>query len=178
MRARAARRAPWAPWPRARARLAAGLAALGLVVAAVPATAQTYRDAARLYDGGEVARAAAMFRELARDGNVPAQVSLAGMYANGDLGGARNDAKAVRWYRKAAEAGSATAQLNLGEMLAAGRGAPRDPVMAWVWLKRAAAQGRDWAARRAESLAAGMTADQRARARARLTASDAHGSGS
>ena len=151
-------------------RLVAGAAAMVLVAGASPVAGQSYREAARLYDGGELARAADIFRDLARDGHVAAQVSLAGLYANGDLGAAANFAKAVHWYRQAANAGDATAQMNLGAMLADGQGVARDRVMAWVWLERAAAQGRDWAGRRADALADRMTPAQRERARERLAA--------
>jgi len=168
MHRRGARRAVAGAWPRPAVRLAAGVTLAVLAVAAGPGAAQTYRDAARLYDGGEVARAAEIFRELARNGNVSAQVSLAGMYANGDLSDSRDFTKAARWYRKAAEAGNATAQMNLGDLLADGRGVDRDRVMGWVWLKRAAAQGRAWADKRAQTLESEMTRAERERARTLL----------
>jgi TPR repeat protein len=49
----------------------------------------------------------------------------------------RDDAEAVRWYRKAADQGDADAQRNLGLMYATGRGVARDDVEAWRWLRKA-----------------------------------------
>jgi Sel1 repeat len=47
------------------------------------------------------------------------------MYDNGQ-GVPRNDAQAIKWYRKAAEQGDAVAQFNLGVMYAKGEGVPHN----------------------------------------------------
>lgn len=149
--------------------------AFGLVLLGpgVPVSAEdgvTYPRAAQLYDGGQIAAAVAAFRQLAEDGNVAAQVTLAGLYENGEVGQAPDHAAAARWYQTAAQAGNALAQMNLGDLYARGRGVERDLVQAWVWLSRAAGQGRDWAARRREEIAARMRDAQLAQARKLLAA--------
>ena len=55
--------------------------------------------------------------KLAEQGNAGAQNDLGVMYAEG-RGVPQDDAKAIKWFRKAAEQGHADAQLNLGEMYA------------------------------------------------------------
>jgi len=156
----------------------ARIATIGLVLALLPplveaAAAQevSYPEAARLYDGGRIAAAAEAFQSLAEAGNVAAQVTLAGLYENGEVTGTPDLEAAARWYRAAAEQGDATAQMNLGDLYARGRGVPRDRVRAWVWLGRAARQDRDWAARRREQVAERMTSEQLARARRMLQGS-------
>jgi TPR repeat protein len=52
----------------------------------------------------------------------------------------RDDAKAVRWYRKAAQAGLPEAEYNLGVMYARGSGVPPDRAQAIRWFRRAAEQ--------------------------------------
>jgi len=49
----------------------------------------------------------------------------------------KDDAEAVRWYRKAAEQGHAIAQHNLGVMYEEGQGVPQDFVSAYKWLNLA-----------------------------------------
>ncbi len=151
------------------------VATIGLVLALLPpmveeAAAQEvgYPEAARLYDGGRIAAAAEAFRSLAEAGNVAAQVTLAGLYENGEVTGTPDLESAARWYREAAEQGDPTAQMNLGDLYARGRGVPRDLVRAWVWLGRAARQDRAWAARRRDQVAEQMTSEQLARARRNL----------
>ena len=62
------------------------------------------------------------------------------MYANG-RGVPRDDAEAVRWYRKAAYRDYLPAQYSLGVMYANGRGVPRDEAQAMRWYRTAAEQG-------------------------------------
>ena len=62
------------------------------------------------------------------------------MYSSGQ-GVARDDAEAVRWFRKAAEQGDATAQNDLGKAYATGEGAARDQGQAARWFRKAADQG-------------------------------------
>jgi hypothetical protein len=62
------------------------------------------------------------------------------MYANGQ-GVTKDDAEAVKWYRKAAEQGHAEAQANLGIMYQHGRGIPKDDAEAVKWYRKAAEQG-------------------------------------
>jgi TPR repeat protein len=97
-----------------------------------------------------------------------AQVALAGLYENGEVTGTPDYRMAARWYRRAAEQGDAVAQMNLGNLYARGLGVGRDDVAAWVWLARAARQGRDWAAERRNEIAEGMSAAALAAARRRF----------
>ncbi len=53
----------------------------------------------------------------------------------------KDEAEAVRWFRKAASQGNPGGQFNLGIMLANGLGEPRDPAEALIWYRKAAEQG-------------------------------------
>ncbi len=53
----------------------------------------------------------------------------------------KDEAEAVRWYRKAAEQGYAQAQFNLGVVYANGRGVAKDEAEAVRWYRKAAEQG-------------------------------------
>ena len=79
-------------------------------------------------------------RREAEQGNVVAQFSLGNMYANG-AGVPRNDAEAMRWYRKAAEQRHAAAQNNIGLMYVNGTGVSRNNIKAMEWFHKAAEQG-------------------------------------
>jgi len=68
-----------------------------------------------------------------------AQFNLAVKYATGD-GVPKNDAEAVKWYRKAAEQGEVTAQSNLGAMYHNGDGVPKNDAEAAKWYRKAALQ--------------------------------------
>jgi S1-C subfamily serine protease len=61
------------------------------------------------------------------------------MYETGE-GIAKDDALAVKWYRKAAEQGNAQAQCNLGTMYADGKGVVEDDALAVKWYRKAAEQ--------------------------------------
>ena len=73
----------------------------------------------------------------AEKGDAKAQTLLGDMYGDG-LGVAKDEAEAVKWYRKAADQGYATAQFNLGVMYAFGRGVKQDSVEAVKWWRKAA----------------------------------------
>jgi TPR repeat protein len=63
------------------------------------------------------------------------------LYANGQ-GVVKDDAEAVRWFRKAADQGDAGAQNNLGVMYEQGRGGlVKDEAEAIRWYGKAADQG-------------------------------------
>ena len=53
----------------------------------------------------------------------------------------KDDAEAVKWYRKAADQGDAIAQFNLGWMYDEGRGVSKDDAEAVRWYRKAADQG-------------------------------------
>ncbi len=73
----------------------------------------------------------------AESGNAEAQATLGSMYDNGQ-GVVKDDAEAVRWYRKAAEQGHAGAQNNLGLMYLDGLGLTKDEGEAYFWMSLAA----------------------------------------
>ncbi len=62
------------------------------------------------------------------------------MYAQGQ-GTLKDDAEAVKWYRKAAQQGLLQAQHNLGLMYYRGKGVPQDYTEAAKWYHKAAEQG-------------------------------------
>ncbi len=53
-------------------------------------------------------------RARAEKGNARSQCELGDVFSLGRLGVARDEAEAVKWYRKAAEQGDAEGQLGLG----------------------------------------------------------------
>ena len=128
-----------------------------------------FSDGLAAYDAGDYAAALAAWRPLAEEGDVRAQVSVAGLYATG-LGVRQNLRAAADWYRRAAHRGDAVAQLNLDDDYATGRGVTRDPVAAYLWLDLAARQGRRWAAGRRDEIARTMSAAQVAEAKRRVAA--------
>ena len=80
-------------------------------------------------------------RAAAEQGDADAQNNLGLMYVTG-CGVNRDEAEAVRWYRKAAEQGNAHGQFGLGTMYEVGFGGlPEDAAEAIRWYRRAAEQG-------------------------------------
>ncbi len=78
-------------------------------------------------------------------GDPEAQNALGVKYARGEDGLARDDIKAVEWYRSAAGQGLAKAQTNLGDMYFYGRGGlPKNYLDALSWYLKAAQQ--EWPA--------------------------------
>jgi TPR repeat protein len=70
------------------------------------------------------------------------QAALAVDYHHGRNGHAKDEAKAVKWYRKSAEQGNAIAQANLGVMYENGKGGlAKDDVEAVKWYRKSAKQG-------------------------------------
>lgn len=69
-------------------------------------------------------QATELYLAAARQGYVPAQLTLARQYETG-IGRFRDEEQALRWYRAAAEQGDANAAQAAARMLAEGRGVPR-----------------------------------------------------
>ena len=69
-----------------------------------------------------------------------AQNSFGFLYDNG-RGVPKDDAEAIKWYRKAAEQGNAAGQCNLGAMYENGRGVVKDDAEAVKWYRLSADQG-------------------------------------
>lgn len=83
-----------------------------------------------------LALAQGWFERAARQGHVDAETSLGLMlFQNGNRQGG------MRWLKAAAEAGEARALLVYGTALYNGDGVPADPVTAYAFISRAAAQG-------------------------------------
>jgi TPR repeat protein len=85
------------------------------------------------------------------------------MYTNGE-GVARDNAEAVKWYRKAAEQGYVDAQYNLGLMYEDGDGVAEDDIFAYMWWNLAAAQGHEKAKENKGNLTERMAREQIAEA--------------
>ena len=98
------------------------------VLLSVNAIAGALEDCAAVYDRRDYAVAVQLCRPLAEKGDARAQLSLGGMYYNGQ--GVQQDyAEAAKWTRKAAEQGYAPAQADLGVLYWNGRGVPQDVVL-------------------------------------------------
>ena len=114
-------------------------------------------------------------RRVAEQGFVDAQYNLAHMYYEG-LGVAQDYKEAVRWYRKAAAQGDAKAQHNLGVIYGkGGKGVLEDNVLAHMWYNISSANGVERGAKKRDTVAKQMTAEQIAEAQAmarRCMASD------
>jgi uncharacterized protein len=84
----------------------------------------------------DLAQAQGWFERAARKGHVDAQTTLGLLlFQNG------NRVAAMRWLNGAADAGEPRALLMVGTALYNGDGVPRDPVKAYAYVSRAAAQG-------------------------------------
>src|SRR5438876_692798 len=79
-------------------------------------------------------------RAKAENGDAQSQFDLGQAFFFGDLGVAKDDAEAVKWYRKAVEQNFAQAQLNWGFSYHFGQGVAKDAVEAVKWFRKAAEQ--------------------------------------
>lgn len=102
---------------------------------------------------------------LAEQGDTKAQYNLGVMYRKGH-GIPKNDAEAVKWYRKAAEQSYVDAQYNLGLMYYNGVGVPYDYVKAYMWWSFAKALGDKDVAKNLDIVQKQMTPAQIAEAQA------------
>lgn len=113
-----------------------------IVCAAGAAVAGPFEDAEAAFVKGDYVTALRLWRPLAEQGNVSAQLKLGSMYsAPGFPGVPEDNAAAASWYRKAAEQGSAKAQHFLGYMYKKGKGVTQDYAAAASWDRKAAEQG-------------------------------------
>ena len=97
--------------------------------------------AMHLFEQHDYERAARLLLPLARSGDVRAQTNLGYLHARGWRGHPRDEAEAIRWYRRAADRGYGPAQYNLAHMLADGRGCVPNLPQAAGWYRRAADGG-------------------------------------
>jgi TPR repeat protein len=118
-------------------RLSTGVLVAVLLFAS-SAMAGALEDCRAAYERKEYAAATQLCRPLAEQGDVRAQLSLGGMYYNGQ--GVQQDyAEAAKWTRKAAEQGYTPAQADLGILYWNGQGVQPDVVLAYMWLSLATA---------------------------------------
>jgi len=82
----------------------------------------------------------AEIRAGADKGDAKAQYELGRAFFSGTLGVAKDEAEAVKWFRKAAEQNVADAQFSLGVCYANGRGVAEDDAEAVKWFRKAAEQ--------------------------------------
>jgi TPR repeat protein len=79
-------------------------------------------------------------RAKAEQGDPQSQFELGAAFFVGRCGVAKDEAEAVKWYRKAADQNIPAARYNLGVCYALGHGVARDDVEAVKWYRRAAEQ--------------------------------------
>ncbi len=104
----------------------------------------------------DLAQAQGLFEQAARKGHVDAAVNLGILlFQNG------NRISGMRWLKRAAEASEARAMLLYGTALYNGDGVTADPVTAYAFVSRAAAQGLPPAKATLADLDEVMTLDQR-----------------
>lgn len=104
----------------------------------------------------DLAQAQSWLERAARKGHIDAQTTLGLLlFQNG------NRVSAMRWLSLAAEAGEARALLMVGTALYNGDGVPEDPVKAYAYVSRAAAQGLAPAKATLADMDAVMPLDQR-----------------
>ncbi len=98
-----------------------------------------------LIERGATAEGLRLIQRAADAGSSEGQHRLGLIYARGDAGQPRNDARAAELFTKAAEQGHRRAQTNLGLLYLRGQGVPRDLVQARAWLEKAASDGDPYA---------------------------------
>lgn len=113
---------------------------VALIASYSVAYATTYVDGETAFNAKNYEKAAEIWQQLAKQGDISSQISLARMYTIG-LGVEKNQKIAIELYHKAAEQGSAIAQNQLGKIYATAQGVDRDPVEARKWYLKAAEQG-------------------------------------
>ena len=92
------------------------------------------------YQKGDYALALRLAGPVADHGDSRAQSLLGLMYSNGQ-GVQRNEAEAIKWYRRAADRGDADAQAKIGDMYFEGREVAQDYSEAGRWYQFAADHG-------------------------------------
>ena len=142
------------------------LAAIVLALSfAAPVAAGTFEDAAAAISRGDYTTALRLWRALAAQGDVKAQMWLGQMYEHGLSDKIPQDyAEAVKWYRLAANQDDPDGQFFLGEMYFMGSGVTQDLVQAYMWFDLAAAKGDLLKAELRDDFAKALTQEQIAEA--------------
>jgi hypothetical protein len=117
-----------------------GPAAARPVAAADSRAEALFDEGTRLYDRGDMAAAARVFREAAERGHARAQVQIGWHYEFG-RGVPRDYDEAWKWYRRAAAQGDPTATSNIGGMHFYGKGVPASYAEALRYYRPAALAG-------------------------------------
>ena len=144
-------------------RYAAALVLLVFAAGGVGAATDPGVDCSFAYVEKDYETAVAVCTAAAEQGDLTAQITIAGMYDFGD-GVPQDYAKAAEWFTKAAEQGYAMAQGALGVIYYLGEGVPKDYVRAFMWLNLAAPQGDEEVAKAKDTLRKRMTPEQIAEA--------------
>ena len=105
-----------------------------------PLRAGQFEDGLAARERGDYAQALALWGELARQQHAAAMYSLGLMHAEGQ-GIARNDAEALKWYRRAVTKRYAPAQYAMARLYEQGRGVPKSQSSAMKWYRLAGQQG-------------------------------------
>jgi len=112
-----------------------------LCLVGVPAFAGPLEDGLAAYKAKDWAKALALLRPLAEQGNAKAEERMGRLYERG-VGVKRDYPTAEQWYRKSAEQGDAEAQARLAFLYRIGMGdVKRDLTEAAKWFRASAAQG-------------------------------------
>lgn len=141
----------------------------GLVVLFAGGALADFESGCAAFERGDFAAAREEWAPLAEQGHPQAQFRLGCLYTFGQ-GVPEDHVLALRLYRMAAAQGDADAQNNLGGMYAEGLGVQADPVEAYMWFELAAEQGHELAGRNRDFIAASLSPDQVASAKARAAA--------
>ena len=96
---------------------------------------------------------------LAKQGNLAAQIELANSYRKG-IRVTQDYKTAVKWFTLAAEQGKALAQYNLGRLYYLGKGVPENLIYAHMWAKQSSSNGFEMGAEFTELLTELMTKNQ------------------
>jgi uncharacterized protein len=138
---------------------------LALSFAAAPVAAGPSEDAAAAISRGDYTTALRLWRALATQGDVKAQMWLGQIYDYGLSDKIPQDyAEAVKWYRLAANQDDPDRQFFLGEMYFMGQGVTRDLIQAYMWFDLAAAKGDRLKAELRDDFAKALTQEQIAEA--------------
>jgi localization factor PodJL len=114
----------------------------------------------------DVTKAQSLYQKAAEQGNVRAMHNLAVLAADGGDSGRPDYATAAHWFKRAAEFGIRDSQYNYAVLLARGMGAPQDFLASYVWFAIAAKQGDPDSATKRDDVAARLSANQLATAKA------------
>lgn len=142
---------------------------LAVIAANLPAHADQLRDGLSAFKRHDYARAAALLRSPAENGDPRAQAVLCFMHTYG-RGVPQNYREAASWCLRAANQGNSESQYMLGLLYNKGHGVPENFVEAHKWLNLAATRAsgpkREFSYRIRDSVATKMSPAQLAKAQA------------